>query len=615
MKDRSNTFKIYGIQIYLLFEKGYMKTLHLPDPPEGKYFLEEQDTGIFMEAEEKHWYICSSSPGRIFEASGRNVMRGEIHDGSRYRILMKNGSCFFHAALIRPEQMIYHNYQLVKKQRLCIGRASDNDLVCSEDWVSRQHALLMETGDGIKIKDLDSLFGTYVNGKRIRECALNTGDTIFIMGLKIVIGPGFLSINHGNMDIRIRNGALKLLNEKSVSRAPERMQETGEDNLFSRFPRRKKKFQAEEIKIEAPSFSLSDNQAPMLLSMGSSMVIGGSAVLGGNISSVLSMLMFPIMNRMYSDKEKKEYEKLRISKYTEYLARKSREIQQEKLREETILNENYPPLNVVVSYPTDRKKLWNRSYREEDFLKLRIGHGQLPMTAEIKYPEKKFRLTEDQLEEDMYQLAEKKVFLDHVPVMLPLTENFVCGVVGSQKEKEEFLKQLLMQIVFQHSYDEVRIVFLADKEILDNMEAVRYLPHLWNDERTFRFLAADTASAYLIGEYLNRQIEPEFEKPRELEELLKEKPYYVVLAWSKPLLDNMEILKKIMKEEKNHGVSIITFFEDIPQYVREIIHLYPDRPNEISYLGDSDDYGENFSGMTYIIIWLIKCCKNWPVSG
>ena len=594
MKDRLKTLKIYGIQIYLLFEKGYMKTMNLSDPPEGKYFLEEQETGIFIEAKEKHWYICSSSEKRIFEASGRSIMQGEIRDGSRYRILMKNGSCFLHGAAIQTEQMIYHNYQFDKGQKLCIGRNSDNYFVCTEEWVSRHHAVLTRSDDGIRIKDLDSSFGTYVNEKRIRECTLNIGDMIFIMGLKIIIGPGFLSINHENMDFQIRDGALRLLNIKVASRVPERMEEDGEENLFSRFPRKKKKFQAEEIKIEAPPFSLSDNQAPMLLSMGSSMVIGGSAALGGNISSVLSMLMFPIMNRMYSDKEKKEYEKLRIDKYTEYLTQKSKEIQQEKLREETILNENYPSLNVVVSYPSDKKKLWNRSYREEDFLKLRIGYGQLPMTAEIRYPEKKFRLTKDQLEEDMYQLAEKKVFLDHVPIMLSLTENFVCGVVGSQKEKEEFLKQLLMQIVFQHSYDEVKIVFLADKEILDNIEIVRYLPHLWNDERTFRFLAADTSSAYLIGEYLNRQIEPELEKPRELEELLKEKPYYIVLAWSKQLLDNMEILKTIMKEEKNHGFSVVTFFEDIPQYVREIIHLYPDRPNEISYLGDSADYGEKF---------------------
>ena len=36
MKDRLKTLKIYGIQIYLLFEKGYMKTMNLSDPPEGK---------------------------------------------------------------------------------------------------------------------------------------------------------------------------------------------------------------------------------------------------------------------------------------------------------------------------------------------------------------------------------------------------------------------------------------------------------------------------------------------------------------------------------------------------------------------------------------------------
>ncbi|MFQ7765053.1 MAG: FHA domain-containing protein [Blautia wexlerae] len=37
---------------------------------------------------------------------------------------------------------------------------------------------------GSRIKDLDSSFGTYVNEKRIRECTLNIGDMIFIMGLQ-----------------------------------------------------------------------------------------------------------------------------------------------------------------------------------------------------------------------------------------------------------------------------------------------------------------------------------------------------------------------------------------------------------------------------------------------
>lgn len=594
MKDQPKDFQIYGMQIYLLFEKGYMKTLHLPETPEGKYFLDPQDTGIFLEARNNHWYLCSDFSGGIWDITGGSVKQGQITDRCRFRIQQKDRSCFLYAENILPERMVYHNYKFDNESRLCIGRSSDNDIVCGDPWISRHHAILTRSGEKIRIKDLDSLYGTFVNGKRIRECTLDVGDVVFIMGLKIIIGSGFLSVNDGGDRVQIRSHRLTAVHGKTAGTMQMCRTSGGREALFSRFPRKKEPFQAEPIQIEPPPMSLDEHQAPMLLSMGSSMVMGGTAALGGNFSSVLSMLMFPMMNRMYSDKEKKEYEKLRIEKYTEYLIRKKREIQEEKHREETILNENYPPLNKVVTYSSDRKKLWERGYREEDFLNLRIGHGQLPMVAEIKYPDRKFHLTEDPLEEKMYQLAEQKVLLDNVPIMLSLTENFVCGVVGSQKEKEEFLKRMIMQIVFLHSYDEVRLVLLADQELLEHIPQVRYLSHLWDDKRTFRFLATDTASAYLVGEYLNRQIEPELEKPRELEKLLKEKAYYVVLAWSKSLFDNMEILKRVMKEEKNHGVSIVTFFEDIPQYVREIIHLHADGLNEISYLGNASGQGEKF---------------------
>ena len=145
-----------------------------------------------------------------------------------------------------------------------------------------------------------------------------------------------------------------------------------------------------------------------------------------------------------------------------------------------------------------------------------------------------------------------------------------------------------------HSYDEVKLVLLLDQEILETMKYVRFLPHIWDDEKTFRFLATDTASAYLVGEYLNRQIEQEFEKTRDLSELLKEKAYYVVLAWNKQIFDKLEILKRVMKDDTNHGVSVVTFFEEVPQYVQEIINLHSDRANEITYLKESENYGEKF---------------------
>ena len=72
----------------------------------------------------------------------------------------------------------------------------------------------------------------------------------------------------------------------------------------------------------------------------------------------------------------------------------------------------------------------------------------MPLKAEIKYPEQKFNLIEDPLEEKMFQLAHENVFLDRVPIMLSLTGNFVCGVIGNHKEKEEFLRRMIMRIAF-----------------------------------------------------------------------------------------------------------------------------------------------------------------------
>lgn len=595
MRENEKTAQTrFAMQVYCLFESGYMKTIFLPDPPEGKYLLIEEKNDLmdtYIEADQQQWYLCKVNSGTDSAGKTRH-MHMPLYDGCKVRL--NDMKCVLYAEAVKPQRMIFHNYIIAENTVINIGRSEDNDLVYQNESVTRCHASLLKTSSGIAVRDNGSLMGTYVNGKRIREQMLQTGDVVFIMGLKIMIGTGFISINDGEGRVRITSRAISPLDIKRSSTVPQIRENDESEHIFNRLPRKKEKFEANTITIEAPPFSMSSNQAPMILSMGSSMVMGGSALMRGNMTSVLSMLLFPVMNRLYTDKDKKEYEKLRVKKYSEYLEERRREIIDEKFKEEHALNENYPPLNVVLSYPSDKKRLWERGCREDDFLRLRMGYGQLPLMAEIKSPDQKFNLTEDPLEKEMYRLVQENVCLDHVPVMLSLTENFVCGVSGKRKEKEEFFKRMIMQIVFQHSYDEVKIVLLLDHEILEQIEYVRYLPHLWDDERTFRFLAADTNSAYLMGEYLNKLVETEFEKPRELPELLKERPYYVVLAWDKTLFDRMEVLKRIMKSEKNHGISVMTFFEDVPQYVQEIINLHSDKANEVTYLQESANYGDKF---------------------
>ena len=60
-----------------------------------------------------------------------------------------------------------------------IGRSTENDIVISDNFVSREHALLMIDNSGkIRIKDLDSTSGTFVNGNRIQEEALALDDDV-----------------------------------------------------------------------------------------------------------------------------------------------------------------------------------------------------------------------------------------------------------------------------------------------------------------------------------------------------------------------------------------------------------------------------------------------------
>lgn len=66
--------------------------------------------------------------------------------------------------------------------RCVIGRTSDNDLQIENTYVSRHHAQVVRTPDGIYIEDLNSTNGIFVGGRRIRRKRLEDG-TVVALGL------------------------------------------------------------------------------------------------------------------------------------------------------------------------------------------------------------------------------------------------------------------------------------------------------------------------------------------------------------------------------------------------------------------------------------------------
>ena len=91
-----------------------------------------------------------------------------------------------------------------------------------------------------------------------------------------------------------------------------------------------------------------------------------------------SSILLPLLSQGYTKEQKEEYEERRLEKYREYLSQKQEEILQEKEREESVLRQNYPELSKVLGYVYEKKKLWSRTNRDDDFLDVRDRKRKYP---------------------------------------------------------------------------------------------------------------------------------------------------------------------------------------------------------------------------------------------
>jgi len=68
-----------------------------------------------------------------------------------------------------------------------VGRHDESLIVLDDVSVSRHHAVFTRTASGrVTVRDLNSLNGTYVNGQRVEEAILRSGDEVQIGKFKMI---------------------------------------------------------------------------------------------------------------------------------------------------------------------------------------------------------------------------------------------------------------------------------------------------------------------------------------------------------------------------------------------------------------------------------------------
>jgi pSer/pThr/pTyr-binding forkhead associated (FHA) protein len=106
------------------------------------------------------------------------------------------------ASLIINKQVI----PLTKKVTR-LGRHLGNDIVFHEEYSSRYHAEVILEDREYVLYDKNSTGGTYVNGKKIDRCILNSGDLISLVNIQIMF------VNNSSNLVSKSNGMTQGLGE------------------------------------------------------------------------------------------------------------------------------------------------------------------------------------------------------------------------------------------------------------------------------------------------------------------------------------------------------------------------------------------------------------------
>ena len=564
-----------------LFNDDEMYELLLPEIPEGIFsFNNTSDRYLCIQAKNERWMAVCRKPAFFQNVPLEQSYGVQLADGQMLKIDCEDNSFLLLVESVSTRQMVYHNYTIEAGTEISIGSHAGNTICYDHPCVSRKHASMCRSGGKWAIDDYSNEYGVFVNGKKQRRATLETGDLIYIMGLRIIVGPSFLSISDGIGHLNINRQILQTIpfGFGGYSRYySSELTPVTTSSYYNRLPRKRFDSSPKVITVEGPPMSMDQRQIPLILRMGSSMVMGGAAALAGNFMTLISSVMFPFLSSKYTEKQKQEYEELRLRKYTEYLENKRKEIEAACREEHEFLNKKYPRVRDVLRVATEKTHLWERRPGDSDFLHVRLGTGKTPISTTIEYPVKRFELETDELEEKMYKLVETPYFVENAPIVFPVVDVPVCGLLGERERIITYIYQLVAQITTFHSYDEVKLVLFVKDEELKSLESICYLPHIWDDQRTRRFIATNEAEAYRLGEYLKDQLfddaDKQSDRQQDIQKVLKKHPFYLMLALDKKLFEGHEALKDILQSDWNLGASVITAYDDLPKEAQRIITL------------------------------------------
>jgi DNA segregation ATPase FtsK/SpoIIIE, S-DNA-T family len=471
--------------------------------------------------------------------------------------------------------------------QVTIGGNENCDIILRDELIGADYITLVREQDKLFITDNCTRYGLYVNGLKVRQNSeIKDYDFFSILGFSFYYKEGKLyTSSMSSMDI-----PSLLYGEKGDAKSHfEYPKFNRNTRIISLIPDEKISILDPPQQPNKPKRNVIMKLAPAFASLGLTVVLRG--VMGGGGSfilfSVCSMglgILTSVYGMIDEDKEYRKSTKDRKKTYSNYIDKKRDEIEAKRREELQIISSTYFSLENEVGLVEDFSgDLFNRSYEDEDFLDVRLGIGESESMRQIEYKKLERFESDDSMAVIPEQITEEYRLLNDAPVVLKLTDCGAVGVVGDEMYIRELCKNILLDICIRQYYSDVKIFFVIEEEYSRNIEWIRLLPHLQNDDLGIRNIVCNEESRNILFEYLYKEL-----SRRENSEAVN--PRIVVFVYNEIGMKRHPISQYIEKA-KDLGVTFI-FFEEykelLPLGCQKIIIL-----NRNEYLGKLIDKADS----------------------
>lgn len=271
------------------------------------------------------------------------------------------------------------------------------------------------------------------------------------------------------------------------------------------------------------------------------------------VATVMSLIV-SLTNAASQIKKFQKCKKEREEKYLQFIADTRSELTIAKEQQIKSMREMNPdPEECFQRMVNIDNKLWERTPSHNDFLSLRVGIGSVPHNLKINYTKQAIILENDPLLMEPHRLALEFQRINDVPVTLNLVESEICGIAGDKFKAQGLVKNVLIQCVTHHGYDDVRIVILASTQGIEQWNWMKYIPHIWNNEYTNRYILCGKTMAHKTLSNIQSIIKEREFKKSERDPL----PHYIFIVEDSTLLENEPISKYLYENSSDLGISAI----------------------------------------------------------